>query len=134
MTFDRLADQTSLMLVHPIHAISVSLCWPDDLDDDAIAIDLEVMELAALLGFKPYMYDRALIPSLAGYKNPALLVWGEKDIITPMEVANTFKDGLSSAEFKTVPNAGHYVHLEQPDAFAANVAAFGVSLSSTEGN
>ena len=106
--------------------------WPDNADDDALSHDLEVMELAALLGFKPYMYDRGLVQSLARYKNPALLVWGDADIITPIAVADEFKSNLSGATIKTITDAGHYPHLEQPRKFAKVIADFGVKLFKKE--
>ena len=64
--------------------------WEGELDDDAVTLDLKVMELAALLGFKPYMHDRSLLPALARYANPARLVWGEHDVITPAAGGRTF--------------------------------------------
>ncbi len=106
--------------------------WSDDPDDEAVAHDLEICELAARLGFKPYMYDRSLLPSLARFRNPALLVWGEQDIITSAVIAEEFKSGLAQAEIKTIANAGHYVHLEQPELFAKAVAEFGASVSNKE--
>lgn len=101
--------------------------WGGDLDDEAVTSDLAVMELAALLGFKPYMHDRSLLPSLARFGNPALLVWGDQDRITPSVVAERFENALPNADRVTIADAGHYVHLEQPDAFAQAVLAFGKS-------
>ena len=102
--------------------------WGGELDDEAVTTDLEVMELAALLGFKPYMHDRSLLPALARYANPALLVWGERDVITPPPVAELFMQALPAAERATIAGAGHYAHLEKPAAFADAVTGFGARL------
>lgn len=102
--------------------------WDGELDDEAVTTDLEVMELAALLGFKPYMHDRSLLPALARYANPALLVWGERDIITPPPVAGLFMEALPNSELATIAGAGHYAHLEKPAAFADAVTGFGAGL------
>ena len=107
--------------------------WPDELDDEAIKQDLEICELAARLGFKPYMYDRSLLPSLARFKSPALLVWGDQDIITPAAIAEQFKDGMAKSQLETIAQAGHYVHLERPQQFADAVSKFGGSLSTRKG-
>ncbi len=40
-----------------------SKMWEGELDDDEVTLDLKIMELAALLGFTPYMHDRSLLPS-----------------------------------------------------------------------
>ena len=102
--------------------------WEGELDDDAVTLDLKVMELAALLGFKPYMHDRSLLPALARYVNPARLVWGEHDIITPPPVAELFLKALPRAELTSIAGAGHYVHLERPAQFADAVINFGAGL------
>ena len=99
--------------------------WAGELDDDAVTQDLEVMELSALLGFKPYMHDRSLLPALARYPKPALLVWGANDVITPPAVAERFLKALPAAELVTIADAGHYAHLERAGAFADAVIQFG---------
>ena len=102
--------------------------WEGELDDDAVTADLEIMELAALLGFKPYMHDRSLLPAMARYRNPALLLWGGEDIITPAPVAARFLQALPHGELTTIAGAGHYAHLEKPAEFAAAVIDFGAGL------
>ena len=99
--------------------------WEGELDDDAVTTDLEVMELAALLGFKPYMHDRSLLPAMARYANPALLVQGGEDAITPAPVAELFLKALPHGELTTIAGSGHYVHLEKPAEFADAVIEFG---------
>ncbi len=103
--------------------------WEGELDDAAVTDELAVMELAALLGFKPYMHDRSLLPALARYSNPAQLVWGDQDVITPAVVAERFLTSLPDSELATISAAGHYVHLEQPEKFAHAVIKFGKRLA-----
>lgn len=102
--------------------------WAGEPDDDAVTRDLEVLELSALLGFKPYMHDRSLLPALARFPNPALLLWGANDVITPPAVAERFLDALPAAELVTIDDAGHYAQLEKPVEFAAAVTGFGAGL------
>jgi len=87
--------------------------------DHELDIDLETLELAARLGFKPYMHDRALLPALRRVTTPTTLIWGERDPITPIVIAEQLKSALPRATLSIVPGAGHYVHVEQPDAVAA---------------
>ncbi|HET8569096.1 MAG TPA: alpha/beta fold hydrolase [Candidatus Limnocylindria bacterium] len=58
------------------------------------------------------------------YSGPALVVWGERDrVLSPRhlsQVAAHFPD----AERRTIPDAGHLVMAEQPEAFAAAVIPF----------
>ena len=98
--------------------------WPEEIDDETVEADLETMELVARLAFKPYMYDRGLLSSVKRFNKPTLLVWGEKDIITPISVAEKFKSHLSQSMIKVIKNAGHYIHLEQPKEFTDAVISF----------
>lgn len=98
--------------------------WGEAPTEDAAEHDLEIMEMAALLGFKPYMHDRSLGGALAAFKNPALLVWGDTDVLTPRPVADAYKAALPQAQLAVVPQAGHYVHLEKPAACATAIATF----------
>jgi pimeloyl-ACP methyl ester carboxylesterase len=91
---------------------------PTDQDLDT---DLEVLEVAARLGFKPYMHDRSLLPALARFTGPANLIWGERDPITPLVIAEQFKAALPAARLTVIPGAGHFVHVERPDTVAAAI-------------
>lgn len=102
--------------------------WAGEPDDAAVTQDLEVLELSALLGFKPYMHDRSLLPALARFSNPALLLWGANDVITPPVVAERFLNALPEAGSVTISDAGHYAHLEKPLEFADAVISFGAGL------
>lgn len=101
-----------------------SAAWPEASTEEAAEQDLEITELAALVGFKPYMHDRALSGALQRFANPALLLWGDQDRLTPPPVAQAYKAALSKAQLTTIPHAGHYVHLDQPAAFAAAITRF----------
>ena len=103
--------------------------WAGEPDDEAVTQDLEVLELSALLGFKPYMHDRSLLPALARFANPALVVWGANDVITPPVVAERFVNALPAAEPVTIADAGHYAHLERPAEFADAVIEFGAGAA-----
>jgi epoxide hydrolase 4 len=48
---------------------------------------------------------------------PAVVVWGERDRVTPVELAGHVADDLG-VDLVTVPGVGHFVHEEAPEAFA----------------
>jgi pimeloyl-ACP methyl ester carboxylesterase len=50
---------------------------------------------------------------------PSLLVWGEKDRVTPIEQAAEWQRWIPGLELHRVPNAGHLVLDEQPEAVEA---------------
>jgi pimeloyl-ACP methyl ester carboxylesterase len=62
---------------------------------------------------------------LAGLTQPALLLWGEKDVAYPIErFARLFERTIPRATLVVVPGAGHYPQEEQPAFVAARIRAF----------
>ena len=55
---------------------------------------------------------------------PALLVWGDRDAFIPRGVQDTLLETLPEARLEVYEGAGHALHWEQPDRFAADVGAF----------
>lgn len=58
-------------------------------------------------------------------KLPAILVlWGDRDRLIPIEQGRAFAALLEGSVFKRFEGAGHYLHNEQPEAFARVVREF----------
>ncbi len=55
-------------------------------------------------------------PSLASIRCPALVLVGESDAITPLEVASELATGIAASRLVKVPGSGHLSSLEQPAA------------------
>ncbi len=65
---------------------------------------------------------------------PTLLLWGEQDQVTPMDVARSFEDLLPQATLESVDRCGHAPMIEEPEWFADRVAAFlGVDAKEDDG-
>ena len=63
-------------------------------------------------------------PWLGSIGQPTLLLCGEDDRVTGMEVSQTLLDGLANASLVVIPEAGHAPHIEQADRFAQAVREF----------
>lgn len=61
---------------------------------------------------------------LAGIAAPTLLVWGEHDGLFRIEVARAMVRHLPRAHLVTLPNAGHAVHWEKPEAMTEAIDRF----------
>ena len=61
---------------------------------------------------------------------PTLLLHGEKSPVLKREQAEAFAQANSHVELVTIPEAGHSVAGDQPDAFVGEVSRFLASLSS----
>jgi pimeloyl-ACP methyl ester carboxylesterase len=64
---------------------------------------------------------RDLLPSV---DVPTLLLWGDDDRRSPLQVAKQFRAAISGAELAIIPNAGHLSNMEQPNAFNGHVRRF----------
>jgi pimeloyl-ACP methyl ester carboxylesterase len=65
--------------------------------------------------------QRDLLPRIAV---PTLLVWGELDARSPLEIARHFERAIPDAELVVIPEAGHLSNLERPEPFCAAVREF----------
>ena len=79
------------------------------------------------LGFRLMATSLAIAdtaPLLPTIDVPTLLVWGEEDRRSPLDVAHQFLDALPDAELALIPGAGHVSNMEQPNLFNAHVGRF----------
>jgi len=62
-------------------------------------------------------------PQLTSIKVPTLVIHGMEDLI-PLESAREWAATLPNARLLTIPEVGHYPHLEAPDIFFPAVDQF----------
>jgi pimeloyl-ACP methyl ester carboxylesterase len=79
---------------------------------------------AALFTWKPFMHNPKLRARLRRVDVPSLVLWGESDRIVSPEYGRAYAQAIPGARFQTLPAAGHYPYLEQPDAFVEAVETF----------
>lgn len=87
---------------------------------------------AVLMRFDPAAFAAAcraleqvdLRPSLSAIANPTLVLVGELDAATPLDLARELGERIKGAQFIMLPRCGHCPPLEQPEAFLAAVGPF----------
>ena len=67
------------------------------------------------------MADADLSGVLPTIDVPTLLLWGERDVRSPLSVARAFEAAIPGARLRIIAGAGHAAHLDQPEAFTAAV-------------
>jgi pimeloyl-ACP methyl ester carboxylesterase len=120
-----------------MHAIPRStfmrLAWADPargeidytrLPDTELAAIARGREALAVFGWKPYMHNPRLKRWLHRIDIPTHILWGEQDGIVTIAYGDAWKAEIPGATMRTIPDAGHYPHWEQPDLFAACVRGF----------
>jgi len=94
--------------------------------------DIAAARKAALAQADPACFSTAcaalaqvdLASSLAGIRNPTLIMAGALDSATPAPLARELADGISGARFLEIADCGHCPQLEKPEIFVSAVEAF----------
>ena len=68
--------------------------------------------------------DEDLRPFLPHVKAKTLVLWGDKDKITPLTDAVIIKENIVGSVLKIIRNSGHSAHKENPEEFVDIVSAF----------
>jgi pimeloyl-ACP methyl ester carboxylesterase len=55
---------------------------------------------------------------------PALLIWGELDVRSPLAVAHQFEEAIPDTQLVVIPGCGHVSNLERPEPFNRAVREF----------
>jgi pimeloyl-ACP methyl ester carboxylesterase len=63
----------------------------------------------------------SLLPSI---HVPTLVLWGDDDRRSPLNIAEQFRRVIPNSELAVIPHAGHVSNMEQPGAFANHVRRF----------
>ena len=61
---------------------------------------------------------------IEGIQKNTLLIWGEHDNITPIELAKEFNIKIKNSKLKIIPNCGHVTSQERPNLFIKHVESF----------
>lgn len=106
-----------------------ALTFYEDLVNDTIVDEImEVLnsrrKLLKLLKIARVTHDHNLEDELGKIHHPVLLVWGKNDVITPPEVAETFKEKLPNATLRWIDKCGHAPMMERPDQFVQILREF----------
>jgi pimeloyl-ACP methyl ester carboxylesterase len=86
----------------------------------------QMLRFGSRIGFRPpYFYDYVLRNRLHRISSPTLIIWGEHDHMVPRAHGETYSSFIPKAQpLQIVPDAGHSVHVENPDVVAKMVADF----------
>ena len=81
-------------------------------------------ESTARLCWKPYFHNLTLKNRLNRISAKTLMIWGANDGVAKPKYGRAYAKLISGSKFVTIPKAGHFPHIEQPDAFMKEVRGF----------
>jgi pimeloyl-ACP methyl ester carboxylesterase len=92
--------------------------------DAEVTIAARNREALARFAWSPYMHDPKLPYRLHRIRIPTLFLWGASDRILSDAYGRAYCALIPGAQFEPIEQAGHFPHLEQPEAFARRILAF----------
>jgi pimeloyl-ACP methyl ester carboxylesterase len=95
-----------------------------ELSDELLLLWDRNREMVARVAWKPYMYNRRLVPLLGLVGVRCLVVWGELDGVVPLECGELFAGLIPGAVLEVVAGCGHAVDLEAPGVLAGLVSDY----------
>lgn len=72
------------------------------------------------------LYMNSVASDLIALDRPLLLIWGERDAVTPLALGQRIANEARQARLEVVPGAGHLILDEAPDRVASLLASFAV--------
>jgi len=95
------------------------------LSDDQLTVIVRNREATALYAWEPYFHNPKLRQWLHRIKLPTLLLWGADDrFVTAAYYGDAYRTAIPGARFETIAGAGHFPHIEAPEALVERIRAF----------
>jgi pimeloyl-ACP methyl ester carboxylesterase len=109
--------------------------WVPEFFTQGASHDLKVEMSALVSDFHPLGFrlmakssaDTDTTDLLPNIEVPTLVLWGDDDRRSPMNIAEQLRDAIPEAELAVIANAGHVSNMEQPEEFNAQVRPFCLS-------
>ncbi|MFJ3233727.1 alpha/beta fold hydrolase [Streptomyces sp. NPDC086787] len=107
---------------------------PASLSEEQKAAFAANQHTLAVYAGDPFCHDPKLRGRLHRVTVPVLVLAGEQDGIAPLDYQRALADAFPHATFQAIPEAGHFPHIEQPEAVFAAIGDFVESEVKPEGN
>jgi pimeloyl-ACP methyl ester carboxylesterase len=93
--------------------------WPADPSPEWLAVRQRESQAAFASREDIDATDRALRQGLKGFDRPTLLLWGERDRVVPLAMAQDWLEVLPQARLEVIPDGSHLLPDEFPEAVEA---------------
>ena len=94
------------------------------LPEEELILMARSRETTGRYAWSPYMHNPKLKARLHRIHIPALVLWGDSDRITTPDYGRAYAEAIPAARFTVIENAGHFPHIEQPNATARHILDF----------
>jgi pimeloyl-ACP methyl ester carboxylesterase len=98
--------------------------FPADVDLDVIMQIFKENTAFARIAWNPFCANPKLERRLDRITSPTLVLWGDDDRTVPIEHGRRYAERIPNAELKVIPESGHAMLSEQPEAVVNEIVAF----------
>jgi pimeloyl-ACP methyl ester carboxylesterase len=92
--------------------------------DTVVSESLQVPARVWRAAFKEFLETPDFSHGLEQFAGPALIAWGDHDTYAHREEQEALRAVIADSRLVTYAGAGHALHWEEPDRFAADLVAF----------
>lgn len=70
------------------------------------------------------LFQSEYVTALAGYLKPALIIWGDKDLLAPRKDQEVLAGAMKRSQLVVYTGTGHNLHWEEPAKFVEDLVVF----------
>jgi pimeloyl-ACP methyl ester carboxylesterase len=126
--FSLLPKEFPPLLFHDVEAGTRMMTADVDIHDPKFLVPFLVTNARQLGMAGKFLFpipERGLKDRIHRIKARTVLVWGDSDRLFPAPYAHAYREAIAGSELVIVPDAGHAVVLEKPDAVVAAIGRLG---------
>jgi pimeloyl-ACP methyl ester carboxylesterase len=119
----RLTDPIDPAFVREFQESTLARPVPPGFLDTVVRESLKVPAHVWRASFEGFLED-ACASELGRITAPTLIAWGDRDALCPRRDQDAFLTAIAGSRLVVYEGAGHALHWEEPERFAADLAAF----------
>jgi non-heme chloroperoxidase len=127
----RLTDPIEPAFAREFQESTLAQSVPGTFIDIAVEESLKVPAQVWRAAFEGFLEDD-FVSDLHRIRTPTLILWGTQDLLCPRADQDALLAQITGARLTVYERAGHALHWEEPERFAADVATFVESLTSLD--
>jgi pimeloyl-ACP methyl ester carboxylesterase len=126
----RFPDRLKELLFHDTNCPAAQMMTPPgaaaeaNVPDEILVNLMNAMAATAKVGWNPLLHDPRLERLLPRVTAETLVLWGANDRVVPPEYGEKYAKLVPGARLETVPECGHMLPFEKPQAFVEAVTRF----------
>jgi non-heme chloroperoxidase len=120
----RLTDPIDPAFVRDFQVSTLARPVPPEFLNTVVSESLQAPARVWRAAFKEFLETPDFSHGLARFTGPALMAWGDRDVCAHREDQEALRRAIADSRLVTYAGAGHALHWEEPERFAADLVSF----------